>query len=265
LLDAIQDPETWKRLFFAVFPNQQPFSFHPLSIHPIELSRFDTGSELWYRRAIGPNGATFDEPSDLVQAFLDHERAVGASYAVLHLRELGRTSGSVMGALTEFVHHGRVLVNGHSVSLARLAVVTDSNYADSEKHYAQTPLDAAVAARFGFNIRVAYLDQDQESAILKRLVPDAGDAIATATRLGQTIRRHLADGALASVPPPTISRYVSFLRLLALFAMEPRDAALRTLLGNATQDDEKDVEAVLSEVFGLSATSERDDRAGASL
>jgi len=99
---------------------------------------------------------------------------------------------------------------------------------------------------------------EQETQVLLHLVGNENASKAThelvlnTVRLGQTIRRHKAEGNLPSVPPPTIYGYLAFCRMVrALPHLSMQQIAMSTLLGNASPEDHKHAAGVLNEVFGF--------------
>ena len=86
------------------------------------------------------------------------------------------------------------------------------------------------------------------------------DLIVRTVQLGNEIRRHRAEGNLQSISPPTIYGYLSFLRMAkSLPHLSLQQAAVATLLGNASMEDKKMVSSLFNEVFGLQVDTFEDD------
>lgn len=234
-----------------------------LKMYPIPMAIYETPGELYERRSIR-DGSTFDEKSRLVVALEDAAASSGSSYPVIWLREMGRVnSASVQGGLLDLIVNGDVtLPDGTRIDCRNIGWVADSNYqAEQDSIHTLVPLDDALKRRFPVNLTVPYLSPEQEADVLGHIFHTegvgrsvTGEAIVKAVRLGQAIRRQRLEGNLHSVPPPTIQGYIAFLRMsLNLPQLSVQEAALSTLLGNASSDDRKSAASVLHEVLGLCA------------
>jgi len=231
----------------------------PLSVYSCSVALVDGPPELTFRRSI-KNGTTFDEDSTIVQALKEQDGKKGKEYAVILLPELGRThSESVQGALVDMIteafllqEESRVLKVGH------VAWVADSNYADQEGLYTLVAFDDALRRRFNVNLSMNHPVQEQECAILARLVPGAPEEeIAKIVSLGSKVRLKKKDGALQSVPPPTLYGYAEFLQLHTRLPHIPVDTvAFTTILGHCSDEDRSLAGNLLSQTHGVAAQIE---------
>jgi len=250
------------------------YPIRPLSLHPIEMVIFDVPGELIQRRGLD-KGTTFDERSSLVTALLEASSATDEAYQVIWLRELGRVhSASIQGGLLDLMTHGEIMLpDGTQLPGQDIAWIADSNYqAESEAVHTLVVQDDGLKRRFTVNLTLDYPGAEQEVMILRRLVlsgqlPDVDDElILGVVRLGQAVREHRAEGNLLSVPPPTIYGYMAFLRVAhALAHLGLSQVAQATLLGNASNEDQKLVPGVFNEVFGLQSDFDEDLTAAGNL
>jgi hypothetical protein len=270
LLEALSlVPENFRAICRA-----QGYRELPLRVFPIEMATYEAPGELFQRRAL-KNGTTYDETSKLVNAIEEAAKIRGDYYVMIWLREMGRVhSSSVQGGLLNLMTKSDiVLPDGRHLDGQGIAWAADSNYqAEQDSTHTLVTFDDALRRRFSVNLTMDYLSAEQEAQILGRLVEQmhigqGGDGlIAKVVKLGNVIRRHRAEGNLQSVAPPTIYGYLAFLRMIqSLTHLTPQQAAMATLLGNASRDDQKHVTGVLNEVFGLRAETGDDPTMGGNL
>jgi MoxR-like ATPase len=236
----------------------------PLRVYTVEMAIYEAPGELWQRRAV-KDGSTYDEPSALVRALEDASRQP-ESYRVIWLREIGRVhSASVQGGLLDLMSKSHVLLpDGTALDVRGVGWIADSNYqAAQDCTHTLVTFDDALARRFTVNLTLDYLPPEQEAAILREVYPEimqvsadedsaAEERIAKLVQLGHVTRRHKAEGNLQSIPPTTLDSYVTALRMartLPHWSLE--DIARVCLFGNPSSEDRKHVNAVMSEVLGL--------------
>ena len=262
-IDALRlEPENFRSLCRAL-----GVKYKPLAIHPIEMVRFDTPGELHTRRALS-EGTTFDENSPLVEALIRADAARKDTYPTVWLCEIGRVhTASIQGGLLNLMTRGDIhLPDGGSIPGRGIAWVADSNYqAENDSTHTLVTFDDALKRRFTVNLTLEYPSADQETLILTHLmhlgqIPRVpGDLVARVVKLGQEIRGHKAEGNLASVAPPTIYGYESFLRMAhAMPHLSLRHVAQATLLGNASAEDSKVAAVVFGSVFALQADDDEE-------
>lgn len=238
------------------------FPFLPLKLYPVEMATFEAPGELFQRRSL-KNGSTYDEKSLLVQALEEAIQAQDTYYNLIWLREIGRVhSASVQGGLLNLMYKGDiVLPDGSRLDGRAIAWVADSNYqAEHDATHTLCPLDDALKRRFSLQLSVGYLDAAAEIKVLEYILREGGagncnqESLVQVVQLGQTIRQQRAEGNLLSVPPPTIYGYLALLRMAhRLPHLGLRQAAASTILGNASQEDQKVATSVFAQVFGLQA------------
>jgi hypothetical protein len=257
LLEAFRSvPENFKQMCVAL-----GLPVKPLQVFAIPMVGFESPGELYARRALA-DGSTFDEESNLVQALKAADETRKSHYNVIWTREMGRVhSASVQGGLLDLMSQGNILLGAREqLSGAGIAWIADSNYvAEQDSTYTLVPLDEALKRRFSVNITLRYLSEEQEVEVVRHLVAEnpllrgIEDAlIGQVVRLGQHIRQERVQGNLASLAPPTIYGYLTFLRMAKVLSHLPLyDLALTTLLGNASGEDEKLLPAVFGRAFGL--------------
>ncbi len=246
----------------------------PVHLFPVEMATFESPGELYQRRAL-KDGTTYDEPSRLVDALEKASLLNGATYPLIWLREMGRVhSSSVQGGLLNLMSSADILLpDGRRLDGHRLAWVADSNYqAEHEATHTLVLLDTALQRRFTVNLTLDYLSPEQEVAVLANLIaaeqehPADRKMIEHVVKLGHVVRRHQAEGQLATLSPPTISGYLALLRMArALPHISLQQAATSTLLGNAGREDQKVIGGVFNEVFGLQAVETDDFSMGGNL
>jgi len=233
----------------------------PLQVFAIPMVGFESPGELYARRALA-DGNTYDEESQLVQALKAAAAVRKTHYPLIWTREMGRVhTASVQGGLLDLMSQGNILLGARAqLSGAGIAWIADSNYvAEQDSTYTLVPFDEALKRRYSVNITLRYLSEDQEVEVLRHLV--AGNPllrgiedalIGQVVRLGQHLRQERAQGNLASLAPPTIYGYLTFLRMAKVLPHLPLyDLALTTLLGNASGEDEKLLPGVFGRAFGL--------------
>jgi hypothetical protein len=236
------------------------FAKKPVELFPVEMATYETPGELYQRRSL-KDGTTFDEASDLVEAIGRAGAKAKARYPLIWLREMGRVhSSSVQGGLLNLMTRGAIMLpGGKKVDGGGIAWIADSNYqAARSSTHTLVVLDDALRRRFSTNITLDYLPPDLEAVVIERLVEASGwtgcgeDTIQKVVRLGQLIRAQRGEGALQSVTPPTIYGYLSFIRMSCIMKhLTLQQIALVTMLGNASDDDQKVIPGLFHEVFGL--------------
>ncbi len=245
--------------FRAVLSSISGIQPKPVKVFPVEMATFEAPSELYFRRAIN-SGNTFDEDSSLVSALVKAAKEKDACFPLIWLREMGRVqSPSVQGGLLNLLCRGEVtLHDGRCLDLAGVAFIADSNYqAAGSGVHTLVSFDDALKRRFGIQITLSYLTAEQEVAVLQNISKEMGwnvseSLILTVVKLGQIIRAKKGGGGLASIVPPTIYGYLSFLRMaISLPEMGPTQVALVTLLGNAESGEQNEVFEAVNEVFGI--------------
>lgn len=240
----------------------------PLRTFPVEMCLFESPAEVYQRRAISRNGATYDEASVLIAA-LEAAANIEDEYAVIWLREIGRVhAASIQGALLNIVTDGEVVLpTGRRISTERFGFIADSNYAAEDDHdatYVLVALDSALRRRFLVNIKLDYLGRDEELEILREIasvdvaLADVDTELLRKTvALGELVRAERSQGNLLSLPAPTIAGYAGFLRRVQRLPSQPvRAAAFTTLLGNPSRDDEKLARGVFNQIFAPGARGE---------
>lgn len=248
---------------FAALCASGGYPMLPLRVYPIDMATYETPGELRVRRVMR-NGWTVEEMSPLLKALVDAAASVGRAYPLIWLREMGRVhSASVQGGLLDLMTNGTIpSLDGRHIHGDGISWIADSNYqAETDSTYTLVSLDDALKRRFDLPIPLKYLSPEQEIQVLRHLLSEKHrcqtdsteqDLIFKVVHLGNVIRRHRSEGNLQSVSPPTISGYCAFLDLaLSLPHLGLQDVAVSTLLGNASDEDDKAVKAVLNEVFGL--------------
>jgi len=88
---------------------------------------------------------------------------------------------------------------------------------------------------------------------------DKKSLLKQAVMLGATVRKYQSEGSLKSLAPATLYGMLNFVRLAKGLNLPLPQVARLTLLGNASSEDNKDVSAVLNEVFGIRDTPDGDD------
>ena len=235
-----------------------------LEVYACSVGRFDGPAELTFRRAI-KDGTTYDEDSLLIEALKSEDGLSGKRYAVVLLPELGRThSEMVQGALVELINRVVLLESERRLlHVEHVAWVADSDYAASSggAAFSLVTLDEALRRRFSTSIDMGHPSQEQECAILRTLVPEAppGD-VAAVVRLGAEVRSSRRDGALLSVPPPTLYGYEEFLRARLDLPHLPADVvAFATLFGHCSADDRPLAADLLARTHGVGSDEAQDE------
>lgn len=266
---------------FAAVCSALGFEHKPLSLYTIEMATFESPGELYQRRAL-TNGCTIDEPSTLVEAIQDAASNRDAYYPLIWLREMGRVhSPSVQGGLLNILEKNDIVLPGNErIAGKGIAWVADSNYqAEEDSTHTLVTFDDALKRRFSLNIKMGYLQPEQEAHILHSILRNgsadlAGEnatasvaqAIQQVVRLGHAIRQRKAKGELISASPPTIYGYLTFLRMAAgLPHFSLPDITRNTLLGNVSDDEEEQVAGILNEVFGLRIEFENEPTMGGNI
>jgi hypothetical protein len=237
----------------------------PVELFPIEMATYETPGELYQRRAL-KDGTTYDERSELVEAIKTAGEVEEICYPLIWLREMGRVhSSTVQGGLLNLMNKGSIMLpGGEKLDADGIAWIADSNYqaAASGTHTLVT-LDDSLKRRFSVNVTLDYLPPDLEAVVLEGLGKTSGwfdcdmDRIRKIVRLGHLIRSQRNEGSLQSVTPPTIQGYMSFMRMSSnMKHLTLRQIALVTMLGNASDEDQKQIPGLFNEVFGLQSDQE---------
>ncbi len=246
-----------------------PANFHsickaPLEVYSCPISRFDGPPELSFRRAI-KDGTTYDEDSLLVEALKKEDGRAGKRYAAVLLPELGRTHYEmIQGALVELINDAVLLDNERRLlRVEHVAWVADSNYAADEggANFSLVSFDDALRRRFSTSIEMGHPSQEQECAILQTLVPEAPEPeVAAIVRLGAETRSSRRDGALLSVPPPTLYGYAEFLRTRLELPHLPADVvAFASIFGHCSEEDRALAADLLARTHGVGTGEAADD------
>lgn len=273
LLEAIDRvPENFKALCVGM-----GYPAKPLKVYRVEMISYETPGELLQRRAL-KDGTTYDEKSRLVQYLEDASNKRGQIYPLIWLRELGRVhTPSVQGGLLDLITTGDISLPDESkIQGLGIAWVADSNYqAEGEATHTLVAFDDALKRRFVNNITLDYISVEDEIQILKEIMKDrplmmsgtaSDELFEKVVNLGHAIRRQKAEGNLLSVPMPTISGYLAFLRMVRqLPHLTPQEVSRYTLLGLCSKEDRRQVLGVLNEVFGLQSTDTEDIAIGVNL
>lgn len=232
--------------------------YRPLRVFPIEMAVFETISEIYSRRAIS-QGQTFDEPSPLVQAIREATALADKAYAVIWLREIGRTpTASVQGGLLNLMTKGVVrLSDNEMVNAADIAWIADSNYhTDDSSSHILVAQDDAINRRWTRNLSFDYPGQEMAAEVLKfhrsqGFIPNVSDElIVKVVALGEEIRRQRREGALLSLAPPSIYGFSAFLRAAYRHQrLSPLEIAECTMLGAATPKDRQSARSIFADAF----------------
>ena len=221
------------------------------------------------RRALR-DGRTYDEKSILVEFIEEASQVRDDCCPLIHLREIGRVhSASVQGGLLDLITPSDIdLPDRSRIQTTGICWLADSNYqAEQDSRHTLVTLDDALARRFSVNLTLAYLSAEQECEVVRELCPgEVTEQQLQIVKLGSAIRSERSQGRLQSVPPPTISGYMTFVGMAqSLHALTLKQVAQCTVVGNASNDDRKHVESLLNSVFGLAADEEQDLEIGENL
>lgn len=277
-----------EQINFQILCESLGFAPKPLRMYCIEMATFETPGELYQRRALR-DSCTFDEPSKVVLAIKDACAHQDQAYCLVWLREMGRVhSPSVQGGLLNLLSKDEIVLPDDSrISGRGIAWVADSNYqAEADGTFSLVPLDDALKRRFSVNITLGYLQPDQETEIVRRIVQEelagedgrstpftapidaarVGELAELAVRLGTLIRARKAEGQLPSAVVPTIYGYLSFVRMALRISHKPLpDVASDTMLGGVSDEDLDHVAAIFNEVFGLQVALEEEPTLGGNI
>lgn len=265
LIEALdREPENFRQICKAC-----RLPYKPIRLFPVEMATFETPGELYQRRAIR-DGQTYDERSILVGFLEEASRVRHEYYPLIHLREIGRVHAScVQGGLLNLMCPSQIdLPDGERLDALGIGWLADSNYqAEQDARHTLVPLDEALARRFSVNLTLDYLGVEQEREVLRELCGgQASEEELRIVKLGSELRKQRNAGSLQSVPPPTIAGYLNFVKLARrLPSLGLKEVAKHTVLGNASNDDRKQVEALLNAVFGLAAGEKDDSEVGENL
>lgn len=236
------------------------FEVKPIKIFGTELALFETPGEIYQRRSL-IDGSTIDEASIIVQALKNFVNDTDNCYPVMWIREMGRVhSSSVQGGLCDLITKGTIpLPDGTLLDAGGICWIADSNYqAEDDSVHTLVTFDDALKRRFTHNITLSYLEPELEAAVLKRILKKQGnlpkdlETIRKVVKLGYLIRQSRANGKLTSLVPPTIYGYLSFIKMAnTLKNYGLQQIAFSTLLGNASNEDQKVLSGLFNEAFGL--------------
>lgn len=257
LIEALtQVPEN----FAAICEGEEGISNNAkIKSFPIVLQNYHTCGEL-YDSWVLKDGKTLKVPSTLVTSLKEAETLASTECPLIWIREMGRVHDvSVQCGLIDLMTTGTiVLPDGSHISGAGIAWVADSNYKAAESgNYNVVPLDLALKRRLCVPIDMDYLASEDEVALLEKLEPlsiNEHNLISKVVKLGMMIRAQQESGSLQSVPPPTISGYLTYLKMARKRPTEcPRDLTEWTILGHASNNDKQVIIGLLNEVFGVEA------------
>jgi len=234
----------------------------PVRYRRVEMPTFESTAELFsFTRLAGAaeGGGTVQMPSAIADCLLEFEDLPDDHAPVLHLSEMGRVhSEAIQGALVSLLNDGPVyLADGRKIDGRRYCVLADSNYADGDRHYALTPLCAALNRRFKAQISSSWLPPELELAALIDLEPAADRTFAQKlVALADQIRsRQTTSGELSTLPPPTIYSMRYALQMARGAPGLSVETVLRhTVLGNAGPEDRDLCAQLLAGAFGLRAS-----------
>lgn len=241
--------------------------YKPLKVHPIEAAKYETPGEWYVRRSLN-NGSTCDEDSELVKALLEADSSRNEYCHLIHLREIGRThSSSVQGGLLNLMTKNDIcLSGGRNIRGRGIGWIADSNYqAVSDSVHTLVTLDDALKRRFDSNITFNYLTSGDEEIILDRIVrktpglqPDT-ELTAKIVALGNMIREQRAEGNLQSLVPPTLYGYMGLYRKAQLLKhLNFKIHAQTTLMGNASNDDQKLSSIMINQILGYKGIEDKE-------
>ena len=157
---------------FEAILNDLNYPELPLEVFPCEMALFESPGELYQRRALR-DGATFDEPSTLVNALKEASLKRDESYPLIWLREIGRVHATmVQGGLLNLMTKGDIVLPDFSrISGNGISWIADSNYqAEHDSRHNLVPLDEALNRRFSMQLTLDYLPAAQEIEILSNIM-----------------------------------------------------------------------------------------------
>ncbi|MDP8210987.1 MAG: hypothetical protein RAO94_12960 [Candidatus Stygibacter australis] len=232
----------------------------PLKMYPIEMSTYETPAELQSVRGLS-QGSTYDEDSEIVTALKNCVEDRKDFYPLIWLREMGRViSANVQGGLLNLMDKGEVILRKNEVvDCMEISYIADSNYqADEDAHFTLVPLDSALKRRFSVNITLDYLSREDEMVVLENIIKRDGklginhDLVIEVVNLGSRIRKNQAEGNLLSVAPPSIYGYLTYYKMaMGLQHLSHPKIAEFTLLGHASNDDQKIVHSILNDIYSV--------------
>lgn len=234
------------------------FPYKPVLISEIEMSEFDTPSEVYKRRAFDENG-TYDEDSNLIVALKDAAELSKDHYVVIFLKEMGRVhTASIQGALLNLLTKSAIKLKNETIPGGNVCFIADSNYqAIDEAQHTLVTLDEALKRRFSINIGIDYLSANVEQSVLECILKNRMESIKIDKEmtekiitLGHEIRQYRSDGSMHSVVAPTIDGYIN------VYEMSKRNpqwgiqrVLTRTILGHASKEDQKIVDTLIQSLF----------------
>ncbi len=257
LIEALCDvPEN----FLAIHEHMKlPGEPKPVRCWPVPVSSIDSPSEVYHLRSIAPDRGTYFENSAIFNALEEAQspEVKEQFYCTVWFKELGRVGEAVQGALVDVITQGRIAHPSRgSISTDGVAFLADSNYqAQDVAVHTLATFDESLKRRFRYNTTVMYQSPAVESIILRHICSDEGiaydeEVLAGIVKLGGKVREAKAAGKLVSLPPPTISAYLSILKIVRILpGLELRTLLENSILGNATNDDRKLFPALYHDTF----------------
>lgn len=231
----------------------------PIYLYDIEMAIFETPAELYQRRSL-LEGNTYDEPSILVNALKDAVSKNEKHYPLVFLKEMGRVhTSSVQGGLLNLMSHTDIVLPDKTVIPGgHVSYIADSNYqAIEDAQHTLVTFDEALKRRFQINVLLDYLPPAEERNVLEYILLDRNtdetidkSLIDKIVRLGDLVRQNRSEGSLLSVAPPTIYGYLSCYELAKSLPNAGLELVItNTLLGNASRDDMKIIDNIISTIF----------------
>ncbi len=252
----IENPENWRLLV-----SHLGIPYMPLRVVTHSAVGFESPSDLFYRRAIKPDGGgTYDEPSALLSDLKKLSRKSQKKYySVVWISELLRMPGAVQSAFVELINKritdskGKYIGDGN-----KIAWLFDSNYqaaADNNLHFELSPFDEALKARNTIMLNMDYLNIEQEIGILREystinkkseIIPN--EMLYELVEMASYIRQAKNRGELAALPMPTFRQYFAFLRMAASTNLETEDLFEVVFFGLGNNADKTALKSVQQEI-----------------
>lgn len=221
-------------------------AFKRLRVFAHSAVSFESPAELFYRRAIGPDG-TFDEPSYLLQDLKKLYRHADRYYNAMWISEMLRMPSTVQNAFVELINQKSTDAKGKVIGKGKkIAWIFDSNYqaAQDERFFFElSQFDEALKARNTVCLTFDYLSQQQEIDILssslsaedRKDIPDM--VLALLVEMAANIRQGKFEGKYEALPMPTFRQYLGFLKLLKRGHLTVERLAEVVLFGFASEED----------------------------
>lgn len=250
---------------FSLLCKYLDIPFERIRIFEIEMALFDTPAELYQRRSL-KNGETYDEASPLVVAMKEGMKAKKDEIPLIFLKEMGRVhTAAIQGGLLNLMTRSDVILpNQNRIPGGKIGFIADSNYqaVDDAQHTLVT-FDEALKRRFTINVLMGYLSEPEELAITEHLLKKDNarvkideDLLRKIIHLGSTIRDYRSQGNLLSVVPPTIYGYLTVYRMVKyLPSIDIPVIISNTLLGNASDEDQRMIDTLIQNVFKTARSS----------